>query len=160
MSSAMLRAVREHNDIVEIYAQYDGMVRLAVLLTGSSSVAESAVQQAMMRVTARYASLRSPEAYLRQAVVNGCRRRRRTAARRRDLEGSYAAAFMQGDSHGIEFLEALVTLRSRERAAVVLRYFCDLPEGEISAMLHCAPPTVRILLARGLRKLRAVIDVE
>lgn len=152
-----MRGVLENSDIVSIYAQFDSMVDLAVLLTGSRSVAEDVVADAMLRVSAKYGSVQNPEASLRKAVVNGCRGQQRAAARRRDAESSYAETFGYEDRSGVEFLDALVSLKRRERVAVVLRYFCDLPDGEIAGILHCALPTVRVLVARGLRNLRKVV---
>jgi RNA polymerase sigma factor (sigma-70 family) len=49
----------------------------------------------------------------------------------------------------------LRTLPDRQRAALVLRYYHDLPDAEIGAALHCRAGTVRSLISRGLAALRA-----
>jgi DNA-directed RNA polymerase specialized sigma24 family protein len=47
---------------------------------------------------------------------------------------------------------------TRRRAALVLRYYEDLPVGEIARLLDCQPGTVSSLLHRGLADLRKVLD--
>jgi RNA polymerase sigma factor (sigma-70 family) len=49
---------------------------------------------------------------------------------------------------------ALLRLSSRQRAAIVLRYYEDLPEHQIAELLQCRPGTVKSLLARGVDSLR------
>ena len=44
----------------------------------------------------------------------------------------------------------LGSLPARQRAALVLRYFHDLPDEEIGAALGCQLGTVRSLISRGL----------
>jgi RNA polymerase sigma factor (sigma-70 family) len=48
----------------------------------------------------------------------------------------------------------LARLPARQRAALVLRYFADLPDQEIADMLDCRVGTVRSLISRGLATLR------
>ncbi len=52
------------------------------------------------------------------------------------------------------------SLRQRQRAAIVLRYWQDLPEAEIAAVLGCRPGTVKSLLSRGLTTLRRELGGE
>lgn len=139
-----------------LYAErYARMVRLAHLLTGSNAIAEEIVQDAFVRVYERWAHVEHPPAYLRQAVVNACRshRRSRRRERRRSLVTGAEATSPEVD----EMRDALASLTDRQRAAVVLRFYEDLPEAEIARLLGCRPGTVKSLLARGLDKLRKVI---
>jgi RNA polymerase sigma factor (sigma-70 family) len=53
---------------------------------------------------------------------------------------------------------ALATLPYRQRAALVLRYYADLPDAEIAVALACRPGTVGSLVHRGLERLREVVD--
>jgi RNA polymerase sigma factor (sigma-70 family) len=50
--------------------------------------------------------------------------------------------------------QLLLTLPERQRAALVLRYFHDLPDAEIARALGCREVTVRSLISRGLATLR------
>ena len=61
-------------------------------------------------------------------------------------------------SHLVELADALAVLPERQRAAIVLRYYADLPEAEIAELLGCRPTTVRTLVARGMVALREVIE--
>ena len=61
-------------------------------------------------------------------------------------------------SHLVELADALAALPERQRAAIVLRYYVDLPEAEIAELLGCRPTTVRSLVARGMVALREVIE--
>jgi len=54
---------------------------------------------------------------------------------------------------------ALLRLPPRQRAALVLRYFEDLPDTTIAELLRCRPATVRSLVARGLEALRTTPEV-
>ena len=54
---------------------------------------------------------------------------------------------------------ALLRLPLRQRAALVLRYFEDLPDTTIAELLRCRPATVRSLVARGLEALRTTPEV-
>jgi RNA polymerase sigma factor (sigma-70 family) len=57
-----------------------------------------------------------------------------------------------------ELWTVLAGLAPRRRAAVVLRYYEDLPVTEIARLLDCRPGTVSSLLHRGLADLREVLD--
>ncbi len=46
------------------------------------------------------------------------------------------------------------SLPPKQRAAVTLRYACDLPHGEIAAALDCSPEAARRSLHEGLKRLR------
>ena len=68
-----------------------------------------------------------------------------------------------GDSAGaIEdrdlLVRGLADLPPRQRAVLVLRYFEDLTEAQIAAVLGCTAGTVKSQAARGLARLRAAVD--
>ena len=137
-------------------SSYPGAVRLAWLLTHDASLCEDVAQDAFARVHERFAGLERPEAYLRVAIVNGCRERRRRGERaERRLRLAHPRgeeASVDGPSGGL--VDVLARLPERQRAAIVLRYWADLPEAEIAEVLGIRPPTVRTLVARGLERLR------
>ena len=53
-----------------------------------------------------------------------------------------------------ELLDVLATLPERQRAALVLRFYADLPGNEIATILGCREGTVKSLIHRGLARLR------
>ena len=96
---------------------------------------------------------RSP--YVRVAVLNGCR----SMGRRQALERERRPAPPDPVPLGADELwDALATLTDRQRAAIVLRFYCDLPDADIAAALGCREATVRTSVHRGLAKLRKEID--
>ena len=135
--------------------RYEPMVRLAYLLTGDRSVAEELVQDAFVNVHRNWHRAEHPAAYLRTAVVNGCRswgRRRTLELHRRPAPPE--AVQLQAD----ELWDALGALPSRQRAAVVLRFYEDLPDAEIAHVLGMREATVRTTIHRALARLREEIE--
>jgi RNA polymerase sigma factor (sigma-70 family) len=53
-----------------------------------------------------------------------------------------------------EVWEAVGALPAKQRAAVTLRYACDLPHAEIAAALGCSPVAARRSLHEGMKRLR------
>jgi RNA polymerase sigma-70 factor (sigma-E family) len=134
--------------------------RLAYLLTGDQASAEDLVQDAFIRVAGRLAHLRNPEAfesYLRKTIVNLNRmrfRRHRVEHRYLDRHKEIPTA-VAGELDEVETLrQSLQRLPHRQRAALVLRFYVDLPDHETADILGCSPSTVRSLVARGLSALR------
>jgi RNA polymerase sigma-70 factor (sigma-E family) len=138
--------------------------RLAFLLTGDLDEAEDLLQTAYARVLpkwGRVSAYDSPDAYVRRVMVNLRTSRWR---RLRDREwttdsvpeprGStpdLSALVVQSDS----LLAALRRLPARQRAAVVLRHWCDLSEAETASVMGCSAGTVKSTTSRGLTALRS-----
>jgi DNA-directed RNA polymerase specialized sigma24 family protein len=55
---------------------------------------------------------------------------------------------------------ALAALPARQRAALVLRYFEDLPEAQVADLLGCSVGTVKTHTSRGIRRLRELLGDE
>ena len=139
--------------------RYDPMVRLAFLLTRDRAVAEELVQDAFVKVHRQWArGIEHPNAYLRTAVVNTCRSWGRRASRERDHRHRHLSAVETTPFVADELGDALDRLPDRQRAAIVLRFYEDLPEAEIAAAIGCRPSTVRTLVRRGLATLRGEIE--
>lgn len=140
---------------VALYRErYDPMVRLAYLMTGSQAIAEELVQDAFVSVHRSWERATNPSAYLRTTVVNACRSwgRRQTLERLRRPAPAEASTLVAD-----EMWDVLQTLPPRQRAAIVLRFYEDLPDEEIAALLGCKVATVRTAVFRGLEKLRKEI---
>jgi RNA polymerase sigma factor (sigma-70 family) len=133
---------------------YRTLLRVAFVITGSGPAAEDVVHDVFVSAGPRIGALEHPESYLRVAVVNRCRTLHRRATRAPEPPGPDHASL---DVELIELQDALASLSDRQRAAIVLRYLCDLPDEEIAAALKCRRSTVRSLVRRGLAELREVI---
>jgi RNA polymerase sigma factor (sigma-70 family) len=132
-------------------SRWNDLVRLATFLTGSLPAAEDLVQDTFVRLGSRPTAPDDPERYLRTSVVNACRSyHRRRFLERRHRSGQFAPT---ADVPS-ELWDVLARLSPRQRSAVVLRYYLDLPEDDIAATLDCRPSTVRSLIRRALAKLR------
>lgn len=102
--------------------------------------------------------------YLRAAVVNGCRmvhRRRAIIGRftgdRETPFWSAEAATLLGETRREVFL-AVRALPRRQREAVVLRYYLDLSEAEISEAMGVSRGTVKSTIFRALRALAVKLE--
>jgi RNA polymerase sigma-70 factor (sigma-E family) len=146
--------------IAELYRAYlPGARRIAYLLVGDTGQAEDLAQDAFLKVAGRFADLRDPEAfgpYLRRTVINLAR----SAYRRRQVENKHTSprAPLLVEGPNIDERDAmwrrLQGLPSRQRAALVLRFYEDLTEADTAEILHCKVGTVKSLVHRALKTLR------
>jgi RNA polymerase sigma-70 factor (sigma-E family) len=156
----MIAAPMVHDDrdqaFVTLYRdRYDPMVRLAYLMTGRQAIAEELVQDAFVSVHRSWDRATNPPAYLRTAVVNACR----SWGRRQALELLRKPAPPDPSTLvADEMWDVLLTLPPRQRAAIVLRFYEDLPDEEIAVLLGCKVATVRTAVFRGLEKLRKEVQ--
>jgi len=155
----------------ELYVRHaDDAVRLAFLLTGDRGLAEDIVQDAFVRLAGRLVHLRDPgafEAYLRRTVLNLTNshfRRKRVEraylARARGAIGTQEGRWGPSVEERDALWRALGRLSTRQRIAIVLRFYEDLSEREVSEILKCRPGTVKSLVSRGLATLKNEIEGE
>ncbi|HEU0129648.1 MAG TPA: SigE family RNA polymerase sigma factor [Mycobacteriales bacterium] len=152
--------------VAELYrAHLPGATRLAYLLTGDRAAAEDVAQEAFLTAASRLGALRDPDAfgaYLHRAVVNRVRNR----ARRLRLERAHAdtagpAPYELPDVATRDRLwAALRRLTTRQRAALVLRFYLDLSEAETAERLGCRTGTVKSTVSRALAILRADLSTD
>jgi RNA polymerase sigma-70 factor (sigma-E family) len=149
--------------LAELYASHAAeAIRLAYVLTGDRVLAEDLVQDAFVKLAGRLVHLRDPDAfdaYLRRTVVNLANSYfRRKRVERAYLRRSAAEPRADESAHNAdrrdELWQDLQRLPSRQRTAIVLRIYEDLPERRVAEILGCRPGTVRSLVSRGLAELR------
>ena len=141
-----------------------GLLRLAVMLTGSSHDAEDLLQTTFARAQRhgeRIAAMAAPAAYLRTIMVNehvSGRRRRRV----RTVPLTEAIVLPAVETAEVEpdVWSWLAMLPRQQRAVLVLRYYQDLPDGEIAALVGCSPATVRSHASHGLTRLRTLLTAQ
>jgi RNA polymerase sigma-70 factor (sigma-E family) len=136
-----------------------GLTRFAYLLCGDHTLAEDLVQDTYLALYRRFGetlTVAAPVAYARRAIVNAHISRARGRAAREvvsaEVPDSAADSIDGGDQDAMWRL--LAGLPVRQRAVLVLRFYADLPEGEIAAALGCRPGTVRSLAARAFATIR------
>ena len=134
--------------------EYEPMVRVAALMLRDDDAAAEVVHDSFAKVYERWDRLDRPGAYLRTAVVNGCRdRRRRLRFRQQTAVPRVEAATLGHD----DLLGVLDALTNRQRDALVLRFYLGLSEAEIAEALGVRPGTVKSLVHRGLADLAALL---
>ena len=153
----------EGGRLAELYTHHAAeAIRLAYMLTGDRVLAEDLVQDAFVKLAGRLVHLRDPDAfdaYLRRTVVNLTnsyfRRKRleRAYLTRSAAEPPIVAGTSDTDRRD-ELWNDLQRLPARQRAAIVLRIYEDLPDSRVAEILGCRPGTVRSLVSRGLAELR------
>ena len=151
--------------------EYAPLVRMAALVLGDADMAEQVVQDAFVRLYVRWGGLRRidrPGAYLRTAVLNGCRSqlRHRRVSDRHEARRTVLAPTATPESEALASAEhdrmvgALRSLSGRQREALVLRYYLDLPEAEIAATMGVSPGSVKTHLHRGLAALAQLLEED
>lgn len=148
---------------------YAALVRLATVVLGDAGLAEQVVQDAFVALATRWRGLRgldNPGAYLHRSVLNGCRtllRRHKVEERhgaRRTVEpattGPEPAALAGAEQARV--MAALRRLPERQREALVLRFYLDLPEAQTAAAMGVAAGSVKTHVHRGLAGLAALLE--
>ena len=152
--------------VAQLYEQQrPSAVRFATVLTGQSDTARDLVQEAFVRILGRLRKVPDePHAlsgYLRQTMLNLWRSR----LRRRQIERRHAAREAQEPQETIDLdtreliWRAMMRLPLRQRTALYLRYYEDLPTAEIARQLDCSEGAARSAILHGLQKLRTNQEV-
>lgn len=146
---------------------YPSLVRLAALLLGDRGASEEVVQDAFVKLQVGWQRVREPEraaAWLRSAVLNGARSRlRRRRVRQRYDEPaprvviSAETGALAADEHQ-RMMAAVRQLPARQREALALKFYLDLPEAEIAAAMGISAGSVKTHVHRGLAALHAAFE--
>ncbi|GAB3653257.1 SigE family RNA polymerase sigma factor [Actinocorallia lasiicapitis] len=134
------------------------LLRTAFLLCRDWPTAEDLVQTALTKAWLAWSRVGDdPDPYVYRILVNTHHSwwRRRSRA---EVPTEVLPEVPLPDGGDVEDRDALWSalgrLGRRERAAIVLRYFCDLEHAAIARILDCEPVTVRSQISRALAKLR------
>jgi RNA polymerase sigma-70 factor (sigma-E family) len=143
------------------------LLRFAYLLTGDGHLAEDLTQEALVRVHRRWSGINhrgGPEPYVRKAILHQYLswRRRRSSTEvpyerlpDRADPGSSVERIVDRD----EMWALLNALPRMQRAVVVLRYYEDLADADIAALLDCSAATVRVHAFKALGRLRTALSL-
>jgi RNA polymerase sigma-70 factor (sigma-E family) len=138
--------------------------RSAYLLCGDWHRAEDLAQSALTKVYLGWSKVSRADnidGYVRTVLVRTYldeerRRWRKEQPTGESVDGVRADPSPDSDQR-LDLLAALNTLPPRQRAAVVLRCWEDLPIAEVARALDCSEGTVKSQTSRGLAALRAVL---
>ncbi|HXB46329.1 MAG TPA: sigma-70 family RNA polymerase sigma factor [Streptosporangiaceae bacterium] len=154
--------------VTALYAEHAlGLTRLAHVMLGDRPAAEDVVHDAFAGLYRNWQRLHDQaraQAYLRTSVLNGCRTVLRRAGRPLLFDvvehepGAEASVLASADRAAV--LAALRGLPDRQREALVLRFYLDLPDAEIAAAMSVGESTVRSTIHRGLAAVARILAKE
>ncbi len=146
-----------------VRARQDALVRFGYVLTGDVQAAEDLVQTALAKLYLKWDTIREVEAldaWVRRVMVNEHTSWWRRHWRHREVldrdpllrrdPPSAPEHIPDRDLWGF-----VLSLPTRQRAAVALRFYEDLSEAQTAAILGCSPGTVKSHTHRALTTLRA-----
>ncbi len=151
----------EYTEYVQSRQQW--LRRVAYLLCQDWQGADDLVQSAITRLYTHWGKARdaaSIDAYVRTILVRCFLSERRSAwSRRVTLVSEHLdtpARSVDHDAH-LDVQAALAALPPRQRATLVLRFYCDLPVEVTARELGCTAGTVKSQTAKGLEALRRTL---
>ena len=148
---------------------YQCLVGLALLLVQDLTTAEDVVQDSFVAMHTAWRRQRDGDealAYLRRSVVNRSRSAPRNGAMT-EPNPSPPGPAVPGAGLGVlpspeqaTVVGALRSLPARQREALVLRYYGDLPEAQVAAAMGVSQGAVRRHLARATAALQMVVEMD
>ncbi|UQX88709.1 sigma-70 family RNA polymerase sigma factor [Jatrophihabitans telluris] len=140
----------------------ESLVRFGFQLTHDRASAQDLAQDAFIKVLTgtRRGSIapRQLVPYVKKVMLHDYLK---DAKRRRALPLNVASRAIPDRTDEIADRQAvwaaLESLPPRQRAALVLRHYEDLPDREITSILRCRPATVRTLISRGSSTIREAL---
>jgi RNA polymerase sigma-70 factor (sigma-E family) len=141
--------------------RYDALARLGLLLTGDRGHGEDLAQAALLRTYRAWPRITGPtaDAYVRTVMTNlalrwGARRwhGERPTEPLPDWSPTPDAVGLSDQADAMR--RALRILPTPQRAVLVLRYYEDLAEADVAAILGCSTGTVKSRASRAITTLR------
>lgn len=136
---------------------------LAAVLCGDWQRADDLVQAALTRLYVHWSRAKAasnPDAYARAILVREFIHERRSAWVKRvslsDWMTDVPAAAVDHDA-ALDLRAAVMALPARQRAVLVLRFYCDLNVDQAAQVLGCSPGTVKSQTARALGAARRTL---
>lgn len=128
--------------------------RAVLAFTGDREVTSDAVAEAFAQMLERGRAVRAPEPWVWRAAFRIAAGELKTRSRRaRSVpEGVYE------EPAPSDLLPALAQVSPRQRVALILHYYADLPVCEIASALGSSSAQVRVHLSQGRRRLRRILE--
>ncbi len=155
-------------ELYELY--YKEMYCYACYVTGSESLAQDAVSDAVLSAFRQIKSLKNAKAFkgwLFKILCASCKRyyteneKKKSLVYLDDENGGYEEpAGFESIELSVELRTALEALSHEEREIVLLSVLGNYKSHEIADILDCPPTTVRSKLKRSLKKLRESLSGE
>jgi len=146
-----------------VAARLSSLRRLAAVLCDDWHQADDLVQDTLTRLYVRWPRVRAashPDAYARTVMVREFIHERRSPwVKRVSLTSGMADSPAVTVDHDavLDLRTAVAALPARQRATLVLRFYCDMNVDQSAAILGCSPGTVKSQTARALGTVRRVL---
>jgi RNA polymerase sigma-70 factor (sigma-E family) len=147
-----------------VAARLGSLRRVAYLLCRDWDSADDLVQRALIKLYLHWARARADDhedAYARVIVVREFLSERRSGWARRvrlDAQPPDVPAAATDHDTALDVRSALFGLPPRQRATLVLRFYCDLSVEQSASALGCSAGTVKSQTAKGIEALRRALD--
>jgi len=147
-----------------VTARLPSLLRLAMVLCGDWQRADDLVQGTLAKLYLQWGRVRAAshaDAYARAVLVREFISERRSGwARRVSLHGSVPDSHAATVDHDavLDLRAAVAALPARQRATLVLRFYCDLTIDQSAEVLGCTPGTVKSQTARALHTVRRALS--
>ncbi|HXP18541.1 MAG TPA: SigE family RNA polymerase sigma factor [Streptosporangiaceae bacterium] len=159
-----MSARRDDEFTAFVTARLPALRRVAYLLCQDWHGADDLVQAAITRLYTHWAraqAMEHTEAYVRAIVFREFLGERRSGwARRVSLGGQLPddSGPAPDRDAALDVNAALRALPPRQRATLVLRYYCDLTVEQAAQVLGCTPGTVKSQTSKALSSLRHALE--
>ncbi|MEU4119976.1 SigE family RNA polymerase sigma factor [Kitasatospora sp. NPDC028055] len=156
----MAKQTRDEEFTEYVAARGGWLRKVAYLLCGDWHRADDLVQETITKLYVHWSKASradNRDGYARRTLVNTFLAEQRTSWWRRtvrtDVDPDAAAAVLDLDA-SLDLRRALAALPPRQRATVVLRYYCDLSIDQAAEALGCSAGNVKSQSSRALETLR------
>jgi RNA polymerase sigma-70 factor, ECF subfamily len=147
---------RPRDELERLYRdQWDRMWRAVFAFAGDSEIASDAVAEAFAQALRRGEAIRSLDRWLWRTVFRIAAGELKERGRRGPppVEEAY-----QMNDLARDLVAALGKLPEKQRAAVVLHHSAGYPAKEVAAIIGSTTPSVHVLLSRGRKRLRELLE--
>jgi len=157
---------QQHRDVAfteYVVAKSPWLRKVAFLLCQDWHRADDLVQNSIIKLYVQWPQaekIENLDGYARRIVVNAFLSEqrspwwRRVVLRHEESEVESGSAAVAEAETALDLADALAAIPPRQRATIVLRYYCDLSVAETALALSCSTGTVKSQTARGLEALR------
>ena len=129
--------------------------RSLTAFTGDPDVASDAVAEAFAQALRRGEELQDPLAWIWRVsyrIASG------ELKRRGSLRSGLPDVAAPAETRAVEMVDLLRGLPMNQRAALVLRYYADLPAADVAALMGVSAATVRVHLHRARKRLKKLLE--